>query len=108
MKRKQVLLLTQVIIIGVVFILFGLNIFVSLSKVLPYLLIPLIAANMFFLFLNETKGLFANVVLLVLTFLLFLFLIEYIATILGAVVSLYHGLRTGMVYVKKYVKVESK
>ena len=84
------------IIVVLIFLLFALRIFVSTPFILnsiPYLLILLIIANIAFLFINKTKGLFVNILLLGLSLLLFVFLVEYLASIAGAVLGFFHALK---------------
>lgn len=101
METKKQLFITQMIITGLIFLLFLSGMFFTI-KFLPYLLIPLIIANIVFLFINHTKGLFVNIKLIILSLLLFIFLIEIIATLLGIVLSLFQLIRILRAYFKKF------
>ncbi len=99
-KMKKIDTLQIQTIIGVlIFALFFLGVFLSLPF-LPYLLIPLIAINIVFLFINRTGGFFLNILLIGLSFLLFIIFIEYIACIIGALFSFLHALRIVLKYRK--------
>lgn len=73
-----------------IFLLFFIGIFVAWGFV-KYLLIILIIANLVYGFINKKRNIFMNLILLGLTGVLFLFLIEYLATIVGSFFSLLHG-----------------
>lgn len=98
MAEKK-MLLVQVIVVCLIFLLFVVGFFFTI-KMLPYILIPLIIFNIVLLFINRTRGLITNINLLILSFLLFIVIIEYIATIAGMVLSLFHALRVLLHYVK--------
>jgi len=68
-----------------------------------YVLIIFIVANIILLFINQTKGLFANIFMLICALLLRVFLIEYIAAILGLIISIYHALRILIPFIKNNV-----
>lgn len=95
----------QLAIIAVVGLLFLLGLFIE-PYFFPYLMIPLLLVNIVFLFVNKTKGLFVNLLMIGCAFLLLLIFIDIIATFIGLLLSIYHFLRIGYVYNKKYVKKE--
>ena len=96
---EKKMLLVQVIIVCLIFLLFVAGFFFTIN-ILPYFLIPLVIFNIVLLFVNKTKGLITNINLLILSFLLFIFIIEYIATIAGMILSLLHTLRIVLHYFK--------
>lgn len=100
MERKQ-LLLVQVIITALIFLIFTTGVLITAAYVLPYLLFPLIIANIVFIFINKTKGLFINISLLLLTSLLFVFLVEYFASIMGMILSFIHALKITLKYFRE-------
>lgn len=104
MEKKPNFFLAQAIIAALIFVFFLLRLFISVPSVLnflPYILILLIITNIVFLFINKTNGFFVNIALLVLALLLFIFLIEYFASIAGMVLSFFHALKIFLKYLKK-------
>lgn len=109
MKNKELLNIIQLGIAGVIFLLFGAGVLFSVTNVTPYLLIPLLIGNIVFLFVNKTKGLISDILMLLLIPLLFVVFVEYIATIIGTIVAFIHGLRLALNYYKGYKpKVEKE
>lgn len=86
-------MLTQLVIAGLIFLLFLFAVFFTEAYNVRYLLILLIIANIVFLFVNKTKGLFVNILMFLITLSLGYVIIEYIASIFGFILSAYHGLR---------------
>lgn len=78
----------QADILGVIFLIFFLNIFLTLPPALFYVLIILVIGNVVFGVINKKRRIFMNIILLGLALLLFMFLVGYFATILGAAVTL--------------------
>ena len=105
---KKKLLLVQVIVAGLIFLSFAAGVFLVETYVLPYFLIPLIIGNIALKFVNKTKGLFANIVMLLLTFLLFIIVIGYIACIAGMILGFYHVLRLLLRFLKGKKEEEEK
>ena len=95
---KKNLIMIQVIITAVIFLLFFFSVFFVEAYMVRYLLMLLVIANMVLLFVNHTKGLIVNFFMLVMTFLMYIFIIEYIASIVGLLLSFYHGLRIFFVW----------
>lgn len=90
---KDKRLLAQLgVIIGIV-VLLSLAAFVVSSDDVVFFLIPLIIANIVLLFVNKTKGLTVNIALLALTPLMFMFLLEYLASLIGFVLGVIHLVR---------------
>ena len=109
MEKTPETMLTQLILRGLIFLVFFLSIFIAMPSSIIYLLILFIVANVVVGFINEHRGIVTNVVLLALSLLLLVFLIEYLATIIGAVISFFHLLFFGIAYFKKEKKpVKSK
>jgi hypothetical protein len=104
MERK-LLMQIQLAIIGVVLLLFLFGFFVE-PYYFPYVLVPLLLINIVFLFVNKTKGLFVNLLMLGCSFLLFLILVDIIASLLGLLLAIFHLSRIGYVYNQQYVKAE--
>jgi predicted PurR-regulated permease PerM len=75
-------------ILGIIFLIFFLNIFITLSSIFFYALILLVILNLVFGILDKKKRIFFNIILLVLALLLFVFILGYFATIIGATISL--------------------
>ena len=98
-KSKKTLLI-QLIIRGIIFVLFFLSIFVALPSFVIYLLLLFVVVNIVFGFINKKINIFPNIVLFGLTLLLLVFLIEYIATILGTIISFLHLLFFFLYYLK--------
>ena len=96
-KNKQKIL-AQLIVAGVIFLLFFIGIFVKVSSLLLYFLLLLIIANLILGFINKRRNIFVSAVFLLLYPLLFVVIIEYLATILGAIISLVYALRLGFWY----------
>ncbi len=92
----------QLATVFLIFLIFFLNIFLNIPNIFYYLLILIIIANIVLGTINKKKNLFFNIILLILTPLLFIFLIGYIATIIGAGLSLIYLL----VFVLKGIKEE--
>ncbi|MFH0752039.1 MAG: hypothetical protein V1914_00395 [archaeon] len=97
METKK-LLQIQLGIIGAIFLSFLILVFITASSFIRYLIILLVIANIVLLFINKTKGLIPSISLLAITFLLGTFLIEYIASILGMIISGTYLLRMGLRY----------
>jgi len=98
--EKDTLKSLQMVTAVAIFVLFGLGIFFSISSFLPIVLIPLIIINVFLLYANNAKGLMVNIFMFGLSLLLFVFIIEFFASILGAMAGLYHVIRTYFWYIK--------
>ena len=90
---KDQKLLAQLIVSVCVSLLLGLAAFVMSASNLVYFLIPLIIVNIVLIVVNKTKGLVINIALLALTPLMFVFLVEYLASIVGFILSLIYLLR---------------
>ncbi len=100
MQKSKTTLLIQLIIRGIIFVLFFLSLFVALPSFIVYLLLLFIIANVVIGFINKKRNIFPNIVLFGLALLLLVFLIEYIATILGTIVSFLHLLFFFLYYLK--------
>jgi len=96
----------QLVIRIAIFLLFFIGIFAAWGFV-KYLLMLLIIANLVYGFINKKRSIFMNLVLLSLTFWLFIFIIEYLATVIGSVLSLLHVLLFVFRY-NKGGKIEKK
>ena len=83
-----------------IFLLFFLGIFIGLPSFLLYLFLPLIVANLVLGFINEKRSIFVNIIFLLYYLLLFVFVLEYLITILGAIISFIHLLLFGLDYIK--------
>ncbi|MBT5023096.1 hypothetical protein HOK51_08100 [Candidatus Woesearchaeota archaeon] len=101
--KKHNLLLAQSILVLLIFLMFFSSVFFVEAYLFHYVLIIFIVANIILLFINQTKGLFANIFMLICALLLRVFLIEYIAAILGLIISIYHALRILIPFIKNNV-----
>jgi len=108
MQKTKTTLLTQLILRGIIFILFFLSLFVAMPSFIVYLLLLFIIANVVFGFINKKINIFPNIVLFGLALLLLVFLIEYIATIVGTLVSFLHLLFFFLYYLKGGEEKEKK
>lgn len=108
MQKSKKTLLTQLILRGIIFVLFFLSLFVALPSFVIYLLLLIVIANVVFGFINKKRNIFPNIALFILTLLLLVFLIEYIATILGTIVSFLHLLFFFLYYLKGGEEKEKK
>ena len=97
LKYKKELTIAQLVIAASIFVIFTLSVFYLPKFIephhLPYILIPLIIASTALIIVNKTKGLVVNSFLLGCSLLLYVFLIEYIASIVGMVLSFFHTAR---------------
>ena len=100
MEKSRTTLLTQLILRGMIFVLFFLSLFVALPSFVIYLLLLFIVVNIVFGFINKRVNILPNIALFALTLLLFVFLIEYVATILGIAISFLHLLFFILFYLK--------
>ena len=75
-----------------IFLIFLLGVFVKIPIILLYLLPVLIIANLSIGFVTKKKSIAMNVVLLAIYPLLHIILIEYIAIIIGTILSFIHAL----------------
>lgn len=89
-EKNQKTKLTQLILRGAIFLIFFFGIFVKVPSFFIYLLFPIIIANIVFGIINKKRGIFINIIFLILTPLLLVFLLGYIITIIGAIISLIH------------------
>ncbi len=108
MEKSKTTLLTQLISRGIIFLLFFLSLFVALPSFVIYLLLLFIIVNVVFGFINKKRNIFPNLVLFGLALLLLVFLIEYIATILGTIISFLHLLFFFLYYLKGGEETEKK
>ncbi len=108
MQKSKTTLLTQLILRGIIFVLFFLSLFVAMHSFIVYLLLLFIIANVVFGFINKKRNIFPNIVLFGLALLLLVFLVEYIATILGTIVSFLHLLFFFLYYLKGGEEKEKK
>lgn len=88
MIKEKKMEFIQMKILAVIFLIFFLNIFLTLPPALFYVLIVFIIGNIVFGVINKKRRIFMNIILLGLAVLLFMFLIGYFATMIGAAVSL--------------------
>lgn len=95
------LMLTQFIISIGVFSIFLMNILVIRSDYSVYALIPLLIAGLILALKNNTTGKILNPLMLALTPLMFVFLIEYLASIIGLVISIVYLIRITLKNFKK-------
>ncbi|MBT7903084.1 hypothetical protein HN587_04405 [Candidatus Woesearchaeota archaeon] len=95
-NKKHLFGTIQLGIVIVVFLLWLSGALFIESYILPFFIIPFVIGNIVFLFINKTKGLPVNVIMMLLTFVQFVFLLEYLATVIGAFLSLYHTIRIGI------------
>ena len=68
----------------------------------------LIIGNVVLGFVNDKRSVSVNIILFILSWLLLVFLVEYIATILGSVISLIHLLFFTNYYFKEDVSKKGK
>jgi|TARA_Y100000310_G_C20675815_1_gene812967 hypothetical protein len=88
-KNKQTLT-AQLVIRGVIFGLFFLGLIIAVPSFLIYILILAIIANLILGFTNGRKSILTNVSMFIIALLLFVFLIEYVATLIGLIISFIH------------------
>jgi len=100
MQKSKTTLLAQLILRGMIFVLFFLSLFVALPSFFIYLLLLFLVVNIVLGFINKKRNILSNIVLFGLTLLLLVFLIEYIATILGTIISFLHLLFFFLYYLK--------
>ncbi|MBD3312016.1 hypothetical protein GF352_00995 [archaeon] len=100
MIKDKRLLAQLVVVVGIV-VLLSLAAFVISADDVVFFLIPLIIANLVLVFLNKTKGLAVNIALLALTPLMFMFLLEYLASLIGFVLGIIHLVRFSLGLRKK-------
>jgi len=98
-KMEMNNMLTQVCIRITIFVLFFLGIFIKIPF-FPYLIIILLIANIVFMFVNKTRGITGTVLIALLVPGLFIFLLEYVATIIGVVISFIYALVFSLKYFK--------
>ena len=112
MEKTPQTILTQLILRGIIFVLFFLSLFVALPPFVIYLLLLFVIANVVFGFINKKRNIIPNIALFILALFLLVFLIEYIATILGTIISFLHLLFFFLYYLKggkeKVEKVEKE
>jgi len=94
-------ILSQLGVRAGIFLLFFLGIFIELPSLILYLFLPLIAANIILGFINKKRSIFTNIIFLLYYPLLFIVLIEYLVTILGAIISFVHLLLFSLWYFKE-------
>jgi hypothetical protein len=104
MPNKEQLVTIQLIVAGVILALFLTSVFLIEGYYLVYLLIPLLIANIILIYLSKTKGLVLNALMLFLSPSLFFFLIEFLASIIGALISLVHFIKNLIAYLKRSKK----
>ena len=85
--KEEKMKVIQLGVIFFVFLIFFLNVFITLLPIFFYILIILIIGNIVLGVLNKKRNIGLNIVLLMLSFLMFVFLIGYFATIIGTVIS---------------------
>lgn len=100
MEQTKTLIKAQLGVAGLIFVLFTIAFFITKAYILTYILIPLIAINIALLYINKTKGIPFNISLFFLALLLRVFIVEYIAAILGMVISGIHGLTMWLQYTR--------
>lgn len=99
MEPSKKLTIAQLGVVGAIFVLFTIAFFTTKAYILTYILVPLIVINVALLYVNRTRGLIVlNIPLFFLALLLRVFIIEYIASIFGMILSGIHGLTTWMQY----------
>lgn len=78
----------QVKVLWAIFLIFFLNIFLTLPSIMFYVLIAFIIGNLVLGVINKKKRIFMNIILLGLALLLFVFIAGYFATIIGSAIVL--------------------
>ncbi len=102
MEAPKKLIIAQLAVVVAIFALFTIAFFTTKAYILTYILVPLIIINVALLYVNKTKGLIAlNLPLFFLALLLRVFIIEYIASIFGMIVSGIHGITTWLQYTRE-------
>ena len=99
--KEEKMKVIQLSVIFFVFLIFFLNVFITLLPIFFYILIILIIGNIVLGILNKKRNIGLNIVLLMLSFLMFVFLIGYFATIIGTIISFIYLFTFGLrIFVK--------
>lgn len=91
--KENKLQFLQICMLKAIFLIFFLNIFFMLPGFLFYALILFVVGNLVLGIINHKKRIVLNIILLGLSFLLFIFLLGYLATILGSLISVIYLIR---------------
>lgn len=99
--KKRPAELAQLVVTVLIFLSFTIGVFFVESYVSAYLLVPLIITNIILIIINKTKGVLTNLILLIIVPFLFIFIIGYIASIIGAVISFFYALGAIVNYIRQ-------